>query len=126
PEDARTIAARHHQELVAHHTGEQCGKNGIQREQQRILLREERGVAARRGEKEQPDRRDGTADDEKQLHRSGAFGSRLSTGAGSWRGERTVKRFQGESSCKSRLVSALSWKGFGRSVGSSRMRTAAS
>jgi len=125
-EDSRAVAPRHHQQLVGHESREQEGERGIERKEQRILLREERGVAACGGEKEEADGRHGATDDEQQLHRSPCRGSRLSTGAGSCCGERTVKRFQGESSCSSRLVSALSWKGLGSKVVSSRMRTAAS
>jgi len=125
-EHARAIAARHGDQLVHHQPGEQRGERGVERQQQGILLCEERRVAARRGEQEQADGGYRPAHDEELLHRVAPRGSRLSTGAGSCFGERTVKRFQGDSSCSSRLVSALSWKGLGSSAGSRRMRTAAS
>ncbi len=125
-EDPRAIAPRHDQQLIANHAGEENGKRGVQREQQGILLGKERRIAAGRGQQEKPDRGHGAADDQQKLHRSPVRGSRLSTGAGSWRGECTTKRFHGESSCRSRLVNALSWNGLGNNVGSRRMRTAAS
>ena len=125
-ENARPIASCHDAELINHQGGEHGGEGGIEREEQRILLREEGGVAARRGEQEQAHRRDAAAEDQHELHRASSRGSRLSTGAGTCRGERTMKRFQCDSSCSSRLVSALTWKGLGSSVLSRRMRTAAS
>ena len=63
-EYARTIAARHHQELVAHHASKQGREHRVERKEERILLGEKRGVAARGGEKKEPDRRDRAADDE--------------------------------------------------------------
>jgi len=85
---------------------------------------ESRGVGARSGQQEDSRRRHRAADDQQQLHLA-PCGSRLSTGAGSCRG-RTVKRFQTDSSCNSRLVRALSWKGLGSMLASRRRRTAAS
>src|SRR5947208_502351 len=77
--------------------------------QRRILLGEKRMGRARGGKQEQAHGCHRTAEDEKQLHLSLApRGSRLSTGAGSCWGERTVNRFHGDSRCSSRLVSALS------------------
>ena len=125
-EYSRAVTAGHGEQLEGHQARKQRGERGVERQQQRVLLRKEGRIAARGGEQEQPHGRHGAPDDEQELHRSPCRGSRLSTGAGSCRGERTVKRFQGESSCSSRLVSALSWNGLGSRLVSRRMRTAAS
>ncbi len=109
-EHARAMPARQHDELRDHQRGEQDRERGVQAEQQGILACKQRGVRARRGEEEKPDGRDRAADQHQPSHRGG----------------RTMKRFQGDSSCSSRPVSAESWKGLGSCVVSSRMRTAAS
>ena len=63
-EHARAVASRHAQELEGDQPGEQRGKTGVQREQQRILPGEERRIAARRGEKKEAYRSHRAADDE--------------------------------------------------------------
>src|SRR6266480_2491834 len=108
-EYASPIAPRERQQLKRHYPGEQRGERRVECKQQRILLGEKRSVRARGGKQEQAHGCHRTAEDEKQLHLSLApRGSRLSTGAGSCWGERTVNRFHGDSRCSSRLVSALS------------------
>ena len=106
------MAPRQDHELGDDQRGEQRGERRVQPEEQRIVPREDRGVGARRREQEQAHRRHRAADEEEPLHPS-------------FRG-RTMKRFQGDSSCRSRPVSAESWNGLGSSAVSSRMRTAAS
>src|SRR5205814_1016606 len=104
---ARALHER--QRLTPHYPGEQRGARRVECKQPRILLGEKRSVRARGGKQEQAHGCHRTAEDEKQLHLSLApRGSRLSTGAGSCWGERTVNRFHGDSRCSSRLVSALS------------------
>src|SRR6185503_13561955 len=126
-EDARAVAAHQRGELIAEQPGEQHCQNRIQAEQERVVPREQRRLAARGGKQEQHDRGDHATDEEQQLHRATALaGSRLSTGAGCCCWGRSTKRFQGDSRFSSRLVSAESWKGLGRSAVSSRIRTAAS
>ena len=52
-EHARAMAPREDHELRDHQAGKQRGKRRIQAEEQRIVAREDRGVAARRREQEQ-------------------------------------------------------------------------
>src|SRR6185295_7072803 len=114
-------------DLPCHQGRKERRKHGIQPQQQRIVACEHRRVAACRGKQKQQYAGQCGAEKDQQPHRvSTSFGSRLSTGAGVGGGGRKLKRFHGDSRFRSRLVSALNWNGFGNSVTSSRMRTAAS
>src|SRR5207244_10988822 len=100
PEQPSRITPRGREQLKRHYPGEQRGERRVECEQQRILLGEKRSVRARGGKQEQAYRRHRTAEDEEQHHLSLApRGSRLSTGAGSCWGERSVKRFRGDYRC---------------------------
>ncbi len=88
---------------------EQRCEHRVQSQQQRIVFREHRRIAARGCEQEKQHAGQRRAEENQQPHRdSASFGSRLSTGAGEAAGGRNVKRFHGDSRLSSRLVIALS------------------
>ena len=68
-EDTCAVAPRQSGQLIDHQSAEQQGEGGVQPEKQRILLREEGGIAARGREEEKPYRGDAAADDQQELHR---------------------------------------------------------
>ena len=99
--------------LPGHQRRQQGRQRGIQPEQQRVVLREQRGIAAGGSEQEQQHARERGAEDDQQPHfASASFASLLSTGAGELGAEtaggRKMKRFHGDSRFSSRLVMALS------------------
>jgi hypothetical protein len=127
---ALAIAAHQQHELPDHQRREQCRERGVEAEKQRVMARKERRIGTRRREQEQQHARERRADQQQHPHLgSASFGSRVSAGAGAAPAAgdgRKVKRRHDDSRFISRLVRALNWNGFGKSVVSSRMRSAAS